>query len=245
MTSKHPPIIGITCTQIHTPAHQHPPRLGQNRSYVHAVIKAGAVPLLIPHLTDHSLLRTLYEQLDGLLLPGGTDVDPALYGESRHEKLQRVDPEQDETELTLARWAMDEGLPLLAICRGIQLLNVVLGGSLYQDIQAQIPEAEKHDWHPGRFRTHTPHRVAIKPQTRLARILDTTSLAVNSLHHQALHRVASGLEVVARAPDQVIEAVEAPEHTFAVAVQWHPEELIDVDPSAQWLFDALIGACRQ
>jgi putative glutamine amidotransferase len=209
------------------------------------MLRAGAVPLLIPHLDEHSLLRVLYEKVDGLLLPGGIDIDPAFYGESRHENLGRVDPEQDETELALARWAMEEGKPFLAICRGIQVLNVALGGSLFQDIQTQIPGAEKHDWHPGFPRNQMAHTATILPQTCLAQILGTTSLPVNSMHHQALKNVAPGLKVVARAPDEIIEAVEATEHTFAVGVQWHPEELIDTDSRAGHLFDALVEACQR
>jgi putative glutamine amidotransferase len=244
MTSRHPPTIGISCTEIETGSTQHPPRLGQNRSYLNAVTRAGAVPFLIPHLADQSRLRTLYEQADGLLLPGGIDIDPTFYDQTRHQKLGPVDPEQDETELTLTRWAMAESKPLLAICRGIQVLNVALGGSLYQDIQVQVPEAKKHNWHPGFPRDYLAHTVVIVPQTRLAQILGTTTLQVNSLHHQALQNVAPALTITARAPDQIIEAVEAPDHTFAVAVQWHPEELIDTDPYSQHLFTALVEACR-
>jgi putative glutamine amidotransferase len=138
---------------------------------------------------------------------------------------------------------MEEGLPVLAICRGIQVLNVALGGSLYQDIEEQVPGAQKHNWHPGYARNHLPHTVDVSPQTRLARILGTTTLPVNSRHHQALKKVAPGLAVAARSPDGIIEAVEGEDHPFAIAVQWHPEDLI-TDERAQRLFDALVDACR-
>jgi putative glutamine amidotransferase len=147
-------------------------------------------------------------------------------------------------ELTLARWAMGEGKPLLAICRGIQVLNVALGGSLFQDIADQVPGAGKHDWYPGYPRDHRPHTVAVAPGSRLAQILGASELAVNSLHHQALNRVALGLTVVARAPDGIVESVEAPDHPFALAVQWHPEELTPADLGAQAIFDAFVMACR-
>ena len=246
MTNKHPPIIGIPCTEIKDSSEQCPPRLGQNRSYLNAVLHAGAVPLLIPHLADHALLHILYEQVDGLLLPGGIDITPALYDESPHEKLGRIDPEQDETELTQTRWAMEEGKPLLAICRGIQALNVALGGTLFQDIQAQNPGANKHNWPYPKFpRNRLTHTVAILPETRLARIFGTTTLPVNSMHHQALKDVAPGLKIVARAPDGIIEAVEATEHPFALAVQWHPEELVDTDSRTGHLFAALVETCQQ
>jgi putative glutamine amidotransferase len=244
MANHRPPVIGITCTEFPM---EHDPlrlRLGQNQTYLRAVVRAGAAPLLIPHLTDVSMLRALYENLDGLLLSGGGDIDPAYFGEANHEKLRRVSPDRDETELLLARWAMEGGLPLLAICRGIQVLNVALGGSLYQDIQAQVPGAEKHDWGTGYPRDHLPHQIRIMPQMRLADIIGATDLPVNSMHHQALKEVAPGLAVVARAPDQVIEAVEAPAHPFAIGVQWHPEELAPKDARAQRLFDAFVEACR-
>jgi len=244
MADMRSPIIGVTCTESRTSQNERPPRLGQNRTYLRALTRAGATPLLIPHLPDETQLRTLYDLLDGLLLPGGEDVDPAWYRETPHDKLGKTSPERDTVELALARWSMDEGLPLLAMCRGIQVLNVALGGSLYQDIQHQVPTAQKHNWYPGYPRNHLPHTVDVSPQTRLAHILRTTSLPVNSLHHQALKKVASGLTVVARSPDGIIEAVEAEDHPFAIAVQWHPEELADTDERAQRLFDALVDACR-
>ena len=212
-------------------------------AYVHAVARAGAAPLLIPNLIEKTALRTLYELLDGLLLSGGEDVDPAHYGEPRHEKCGPVSPDRDEVELTLTRWAMDDGKPLLAICRGIQVLNVALGGSLYQDIQAQVQGADKHNWQPGYPRDRLSHTVTVAPQTRLTHILGTTSLPVNSLHHQAIKDVAPGLTVAAHAPDNVIEAVEAKGHPFAIGVQWHPEELANNDVRSQRIFDALVEAC--
>lgn len=244
MTGKRPPIIGITCGTFQAAQDERPPRVGQNRTYVSAVIRAGASPLLIPQLADGTLLRTLYERLDGLLLSGGEDMDPANYGESRHEKCGATSPERDDAELALARWVVEDSKPLLAICRGIQVLNVALGGSLYQDIQAQALGAERHDWSPGYPRDLLSHTVDIDPGTRLARIVGTVSLPVNSLHHQAIKSLAPGLSVVARAPDQIVEAVEIERHPFAVGVQWHPEELASSDIRAQRLFDALVAACR-
>jgi putative glutamine amidotransferase len=200
--------------------------------------------MLIPDLTDRTLLRTLYDLADGILLPGGPDVNPERYGQAYHETCKPASPERDETELTLARWTMDDGKPLFAICRGIQVLNVALGGSLYQDIQALIPGTGKHDWYPNYPRDLRPHTVAVDSGSRLARILEATSLPVNSLHHQALKDVAPDLTVVARSPDGVIEAVEAPDQPFGVAVQWHPEELARDDPRAQQLFDAFVETTR-
>jgi putative glutamine amidotransferase len=218
--------------------------VGQNQTYVDALIRAGAAPLLIPNLTDQALLHTFYERLDGVLLSGGDDVDPRHYGEDRHEKCGTITPERDATELPLTRWAIEDGKPLLGICRGIQVLNVALGGTLYQDIQAQVPGAGRHDWHRGYPRNHPAHVVEIPAQARLAHLLGTTSLPVNSLHHQAVKDVAPGLTPAGRAPDGIVEAVEAEDHPFAIGVQWHPEELAGEDLCAQRLFDALVQACR-
>lgn len=237
------PLIGITCVTIQVAGR--PPRLGQSQTYLNAVVRAGAAPLLIPHLPEGPLLRALYELLDGLLLSGGEDVDPAYYGEIRHETCGDLSTERDETEFTLSRWAVAEGKPLLAICRGIQVLNVAMGGSLYQDIQAQVPAAGKHDWFPDYPRDYLSHAVAIAPETRLAAILGNGPLPVNSMHHQAIKEVAPGLAVTGRAADLIVEAVEVPEHPFALGVQWHPEELAGNDVRAQRLFDALVEASRK
>lgn len=244
MDQKRSPVVGLGCAPFQSGPNQ-PLRIGQNEAYVRALIRAGAAPFLLPPLTDPSLLHHLYEQLDGVLLPGGMDVDPSRYGEPPHEKCDPSCREQDEAELTLARWAVADQVPLLAICRGIQVLNVALGGSLYQDIQAQVPGAKKHDRSPDQPRDHLSHRVTVAPGTRLHSILGVSSLPVNSMHHQALKNVAAGLIVAARALDGIIEAVEIGEHPFAVAVQWHPEELIDDSPHALRLFEAFVEECRK
>jgi putative glutamine amidotransferase len=241
MTTSRLPIIGVTCSIFKVAGR---PRVGQNQTYLEALVRAGAAPLLIPNLTDQALLRTVFESVDGLLFSGGDDVDPAHYGEDRHEKCGTITPERDMAELALIPWAIDEGKPILAICRGIQVLNVALGGSLYQDIQAQLPGAQKHDWHPGYPRNHPAHLVEIVAHTRLAHLLGVTSLPVNSLHHQAVKDVAPRLIVAGRTSDRIVEAVEAEGHPFAIGVQWHPEELAGADPRAQRLFDALVQACR-
>ena len=243
MADKRSPLIGVTCMTIQ--AENYSPRLGMSRSYVNALLKAGAAPLLIPHIADKAVLRTLYERLDGLLLPGGGDIDPARYGESRHKNCNEPSAERDDTELALARWAMDGDMPVLAICRGIQVLNVALGGSLFQDIQAQIPGAERHDWYPNHPRDRLSHTVAISPNTRLAQIVGTTLLPVNSLHHQSVKDVAPGLAVTGFSPDEIIEVVEALDHPFAIGVQWHPEELAGGDARARRLFDAFVEASRR
>ena len=237
-------VIGLTSNTIPSKDQTRPPRVGQNQTYLQALLRAGAAPILIPHITDHHLLRAIYDRMDGLLLPGGEDVAPARYGEVPHEKCGTPSLERDETELTLVRWAVEEAKPLLAICRGIQVLNVALEGSLYQDIQTQIPGAARHDWSPGYPRTLRSHGVVCTEGSRLASIVGSPSLEVNSLHHQALKALAPGLEITARAPDGVVEAVELPGHPFALGVQWHPEELAAEDSQSQALFAALVEASR-
>jgi putative glutamine amidotransferase len=245
MTLRRPSVIGITCAEIQPDQPERPSRVGLNQSYIRAVSRAGAAALLIPHLPDEHRLRPIYDRLDGLLLSGGGDVDPAHYGERIHEKCRTLEPRRDEMELMLVNWAMDEGKPILALCRGIQLLNVAQGGSLYQDIEAQIQDAERHDWQHGYPRTYRAHIVTIAAGTRLAEIVEATEMPVNSLHHQALKRIAPGFIVTARAPDGIVEAMEAENHPFAIGIQWHPEELADSDAKAQHLFDALVEACGQ
>jgi len=239
------PVVGITSFAFKQ--RRRPPRFGLNQSYCRAVELAGAAPILLPPLQDQAVLRAYYERVDGLLFSGGDDIDPDLYGESRHEKCGTIEPERDGMELTLARWAATEGKPLLAICRGIQVLNVALGGTLYQDIAAQVPGALQHPWQPGNARDHLAHEVLVRPETQLARILALGAdgaAPVNSMHHQAVKAPAPGLRVTAVAPDRIVEAVEMDDHRFAVGVQWHPEELVDRDPRARDLFLAFVQACR-
>ena len=244
MARKQQPIVGITCGGIQ-PAHSHhPPRVGQNQTYVNALVRAGAAPLLSPNLVDKDLLRNLYEKLGGLLLSGGGDIDPARYGEAVHEKCGHIDSERDEAELTLTQWAVEDGKPLLAICRGIQILNVALGGSLYQDIEAQVSDPLTHTWYPEYPRKHRSHTVAVTAETRLAQVFDLDPLPVNSLHHQALKDLAPPLTVSARASDHVVEAIELPNHPFVIGVQWHPEDLAPDDTRQQGLFDYFVQACR-
>lgn len=246
MSSRQPPAIGIPCREIRRG--KNPPRYGQNQAYVRAVLRAGGAPWLLPPIGqgDTALLRSMYERCDGLLLPGGEDVDPALYGQAARRETNKTSPDRDEMELALARWAVEEGRPLLAICRGIQVLNVALGGTLYQDIAAQRHEAGKHDHYPNLPRDLLVHRVLVEPGSRLADLWAGLSPDpwVNSLHHQAVCDVAPRLRAAAHALDEIVEAAEVQDHPFALAVQWHPEELADRDPHSQRLFAALVEACR-
>jgi putative glutamine amidotransferase len=220
------PLIGLPTLSI--PPGPKPPRFGINQSYVRALAAAGCAPVLIPILDDDERLRVIYERLDGIVFPGGADVAPHEYGEEPVDNLNVVESERDRVELMLARWAFDDDLPMLGICRGQQLINVALGGTLYQDLIHQGATAVEHSDADGRARTKLIHRVRLDPDSRLAQLIDETSVDVNSLHHQAVKDVAPALRVTGTADDGVIEALESPDRRFWIAVQWHPEEIDDV-----------------
>jgi putative glutamine amidotransferase len=242
LTHQTRPTIGILCFNLSEQMSPGVPRCGQNLSYVRSVFEAGGVPVLLPQTEDQAAQRDLFERVDGLLLPGGGDIHPARFGEEVMPECGTMDPLRDEVELRLARWAVEERKPLLAICRGIQVLNVALGGSLYQDIAAQVPAAGRHDWYPDYERDRLSHEVDTTEGTRLAQIVGEPRIGVNSLHHQAAKAVAPGLQVSARAPDDTVEGLEVPGHPFALGVQWHPEELTASQAHARALFRAFAQA---
>ena len=216
------PLIGITCS-VRAGEGGRPSAYRLNQAYVRAVAHAGGTPLLIPCLEDPDALRRLFDSVDAILLPGGADIEPSLYGAAPHPKLGEVDPLLDSAELTLARWALAEEKPVLGICRGQQCLNVAAGGTLYQDIASDVAGALDHHVEP---RDAHAHELAVEPESRLADLLGTAHTSVNSLHHQSVWDVAPGFIAVAWAPDGVIEGLERSDHPFALAVQFHPEELV-------------------
>jgi putative glutamine amidotransferase len=227
------PIVGLPTLAI-LPGPK-PPRFGINQSYVRALVAAGCAPVLIPPLDDEERLRAIYKRLDGIVFPGGADVAPQEYGEEPIDDLNVVEAPRDRTELTLARWAVADDLPTLGICRGQQVLNVALGGSLWQDLRHQGVTSVDHSDADGRARSALIHRVRLDPDSRLAQLIDETNVEVNSLHHQAVKMVAPRLRVIGTSDDGVIEALESDGHRFLIAVQWHPEE-IDTVPWVQRLF---------
>jgi putative glutamine amidotransferase len=210
--------------------------------YVRAVEKAGGLPVvLVPGRPEDA--ADLLSRLDGLLMTGGADVDPGLYGEEPHETVTRVIPERDAFELGLCREALEKDRPLLAICRGHQVLNVATGGTLIQDIPSQVVGAHDHD--PEKERWETAHQVRILPRTRLREILERETIEVNSFHHQAVRDLGQGLIVSASSTvDGVVEGIEMPGRRLAVGVQWHPEAFWDRPQDFQPLFEALVKASR-
>lgn len=237
-----PPVIGLPARSL--TLRGEPPRFAINQAYVQALEAAGCVPIMIPLIQDEQRLRALYERLDGLVFPGGADVAPAEYGEQPIDNLNDVDAPRDRTELVLARWAASEDRPVLGICRGQQLLNVALGGTLYQDLLHQGVTTVHHADDDGRPRNAFIHTVRLDPGSHLAQLIDETTVDVNSLHHQAVKDVAPTLKVTGRAPDGVIEAMESADHRFLVTVQWHPEEIADL-PWVQRLFRAFARAAAR
>lgn len=237
------PLIGVT-----TAAVVEPNGLVYNRAYnmiTRAVVRAGGLPVLIPTGLGEDDLRDLYERLDGILLPGGPDVDPAVFGEEAHPTV-RIDRDRDAIELPIARWAVADDLPLFGICRGHQVINVALGGDLIQDIPSQVENVlQPHDIPDGQPRNQTAHDVSIAGESRLAEIIGSTSAAVNSLHHQAVRKAAPGMVVTAFSPDGLVEATEMPDKRFALSVQWHPEDLYENDESMMRLFEAFVEAARE
>ncbi|GIV83696.1 MAG: peptidase C26 [Candidatus Roseilinea sp.] len=216
--------------------------LGKN--YVNSLVACGAIPVLLPTVVSLESWRGMYESADGVLLSGGGDVDPALFGEPQHEKTYGVDPERDRVEMTLARWALQDDKPLFAICRGIQVVNVALGGSLIQDLPSQQGSNVPHDGTANGFERHqAAHTVRIAPGTHIAQIIGPGETEVNSFHHQALKKIADGLIVTSRAPDGVVESVELPGKRYYIGVQWHPEEMAADREDMLRLFRAFVEAC--
>ena len=241
------PLIGVT-TQTLQAIDGIPDGLPQsvvmNQRYYHAVAAAGAAPVLIPLVDDVETLRAIYDRVDGVLIPGGVDIDPAQFGEQPHERLGRIDPARDRVEIQLVKWAATDRKPVLGLCRGLQVINVALGGTLYQDLDAEYPNAIKHDYYPtfGFPRNHLAHDVALTRGSRLRHALESDRIPVNSMHHQGIKVLASALAPTATAPDGLIEAAESPSDSFMVGVQWHPEVFETTDPHTAPLFREFVGA---
>ncbi len=240
------PVIGIVSRSDHSATWQGYEIYGQGAAYVRSVALAGGAPLIIPLDLEERAWRSLYDRLDGLLFPGGADVDPAYYGEEPHSRLGKVDGPLDQAELVLARWALADGVPTLGICRGIQLINVAAGGTLYQDLPTQYPNALPHACSaPDYPREYRAHEVQVEPDSHIAAAMGTVRCKTNSRHHQAVKDLALGFRITARAPDGVIEGIEHTETPFVVGVQWHPENLATMDPQMLGLFAAFVEASRR
>ncbi len=233
------PLIGITTGRIQNKDEY--PNVAQSEKYVEAIVLAGGLPVMIPNLLPPADLEALRARLDGILLTGGSDVDPALFGGLPHPRVYGINPPRDATEIALVRAAARSGQPFMGICRGIQVINVALGGTLYTDIADQKPAALRHDWYPNIDRSFLAHTVSVQSGSLLESITRTSQLETNSLHHQGLHQVAPDLQPIAWAPDGLVEGVQLTGYRFGLGVQWHPEWLVQY-PAMLELFKALVAA---
>jgi putative glutamine amidotransferase len=244
------PLIGITTQTLHSIdgiPEGLPPSWMMSDRYIVAVADAGGAPVMIPLLDrDEASLREVYDRLDGVMIPGGVDMDPHTFGEEHSCRLGRTDAARDAVELMLTRWTLVDKKPLLGLCRGSQVINVAMGGSLYQDIAEEYPQAIKHDYFPtaGYTRDYLAHPVEVTRGTRLSAILERRDVTVNSMHHQGVKQLAPGLVVSAVAPDGLVEGLESSNGHFMVGVQWHPEALVDHDHGMRQLFSRFVEAAR-
>lgn len=243
------PLIGVTTSEVRfaerieqTPQSDPPRReMALGLTYLRAIEAAGGLPVVMPPL-ELGAIEPLLQRLTGLCLSGGPDIDPETYAEPPHPDLGPIEPDLDRFELELARQADARGLPILAICRGMQALNVARGGSLHQHLPDRPGVTIDHRRRGGA--DHAIHDVAVAAGSRLERLMGRRNAEVNSFHHQAAHRIGNGLRAVAWSPDGVIEALEAPARDFCVGVQWHAESLVD-RPEHASLFGGLVDAARR
>lgn len=218
------PIIGITTFRMKQG--NHVPRAVVNEAYITAIQMAGGIPLLIPVGIKTEQFDDLISGLDGVLLTGGEDLNPVRYGAPMHPEVTALDLERDDLEIALVEWLIQNEKPFLGICRGIEVINVALGGTLYTHISEQLPNALHHPCYGDLPRNLLSHSVHVQQGSRLGGLIGEGDVWVNSLHHQGIRDLGTGLTPVAHASDGLVEGVEYPNHPFALAVQWHPEELV-------------------
>jgi len=229
------PIIGITVEVKEDGNYFMPPVYGN------AIIQAGGIPLLIPLIPERDI-NELAKQIDGLFVTGGEDIDPTYYNAEPHIHLGRITPKLDQLEFALIQKILELDKPYIGVCRGLHMLNVVTGGTLYQSIHSQRKEPVMQHLQKA-IRTHRSHPVKVDKESRLYELLREDEFKVNSFHHQALNAVGENLQVVARATDGIIECVESTKHTFVFGFQWHPEEFaVDGDEASERIFKAYIQA---
>ncbi len=240
------PLIGITAGTLPNDVHEWgPTAVGQLNTYVEAVVAGGGVPMILPLCLDDEVIRLLVETCDGFLLAGGTDIDPTHFGE-KNQFSEDIDQVRDAFELRLVARVTKTDKPILGICRGMQLLNIARGGTLYQDIKTQLPGSLDHQ-HAKTIQDYTvlSHDLSIDSGTRLGQALDVGAIKTNSQHHQAIKELGENLVVSTRASDGIIEGIEDPTKPFVVGVQSHPEALFSTTEH-RWsaLFEQFVAACR-
>ncbi len=236
------PLIGLTTSDSLNSKRN--PLVSLSTHYVRAILQAGGTPVLIPNQLDEPAWRELYNRLDGIVFTGGGDIETGIFHGEDHPRVSGINRERDALELPLLRAAAEDGKPFLGICRGLQVTNVALGGTLFTHITDQLPGALGHDQFDDLPRNHLAHPVRVQEGSLAAQILAEPLLGVNSLHHQGIQKLAPALQAVAFAPDGLVEAVEMPGHPFGLAVQWHPEWLTE-HASARRLFQSFVAAARK
>lgn len=224
------PLIGLTMHPVEG-------KMEINNTYINAIKRAGGIPLCISYL-DEEMVDTVLDRLNAMLLIGGYDVNPLLYGQEPNLKLGTIIDERDQSEILMAKKAFERKMPLLGICRGEQVMNVAFGGTLYQDIDTQVEGVLKHT--QASMRHELTHTVKLFP-SKLRKIIGQDSILTNSFHHQAIDAIAPGFLLNARAKDGVVEGIEHSEHPYCIGVQWHPEGLQNDEPSDR-LFKSFIEA---
>ena len=246
--SRSRPIVGIPTQTLQTLggiSADIPASWVMSQRYVSTLTNAGAIPWLIP-LVDDETLRGVYDALDAVFLPGGADIDPMSYGKESHPLCDKTDRERDRVELHLATWAIEQHKPVLGVCRGLQMINLAAGGTLYQDLGEQLAGSIKHDYFPfagqNFSRDYLAHEVDVAAGSRIAAVFGAGPLRVNSMHHQGIRDLGEHLVVTAIAPDGLVEGIEGSNGAYLVGVQWHPEALTDNDDAARRLFDQFIEA---
>lgn len=230
------PLIGITCGLDSD-------RYAVTKYYSQAVEKCGGLPVILPLTTNRSTLESLCQKISGLILSGGGDLDPTHFGEEPAIGLRRISPERDYFELELTKLFLAVNKPILGICRGMQVLNIAAGGTIWQDIHTQLyypvlkHSQEAPKWYP-------THLVQIKADTLLSSVLGADEVRVNSFHHQSINKVAKGFRINALATDGIVEGIESLEDRFVLGVQWHPECMWENDPIQFLLFKKFVNACK-
>lgn len=230
------PIIGVTSSY-----ENEKDRYYLSQAYIKSIEEAGGIPVIFPNLKAGSIQR-LTEQVDGYLFTGGDDVDPYYFGEEPLPGTGEITPGRDRFEMELAALALEGSKPVLALCRGIQVINIAAGGTIYQDIYSQRTKPLKHTQKAPRW--YPTHKIDIKPESKLAQILDAAEVRVNSFHHQAINQLAPGFIISATASDGVIEGIENPEHPFMMGLQCHPEWMWEKDSRFLRLFKSFIKEAK-
>ncbi|MDQ0971273.1 putative glutamine amidotransferase [Neobacillus niacini] len=229
------PIIGVTAPIIQG-------KITLNQDNINSILMSGGIPYILPYTKDQSTIESVIGHIDGLLLSGGVDIDPTLFGEEPIPGLGEIMPERDELETLLIQNALKVNLPILAICRGIQMLNVAAGGNMFQDIYSQKSDLLQHSQRAPQ--THLSHFVTTKEESLLRTITGLDKFKVNSFHHQAVKDPAPGFIISDISSDSVVEAIESIEHKFVLGVQWHPEFLTPFDQVSNRIFTSFIKASK-